>query len=68
LQMMAQVNGAGGDMTFDLLPALGLHGNSHMMMQDLNNLQVADIILEWIEDHVDRKRQIARHDRDRDRD
>jgi pimeloyl-ACP methyl ester carboxylesterase len=51
--MMAAVNGAGGDMTFDLLPALGLHGNSHMMMQDLNNLDVADIIIDWIQDHVD---------------
>src|SRR2546425_5551751 len=30
-----------------------LHGNSHMMMQDKNNLQVADLILAWIHEHVE---------------
>lgn len=30
------------------LPNLGMYGNSHMMMQDKNNLQIADLILEWI--------------------
>jgi hypothetical protein len=35
------------------LPDAGLHGNSHMMMQDKNNLQVADLILAWIHEHVD---------------
>ncbi|ACO78691.1 hypothetical protein AvCA_25070 [Azotobacter vinelandii CA] len=29
------------------LPARGLHGNTHMMM-DRNNLQVADLILGWL--------------------
>jgi len=53
--MMSQVNGAGGDMTFDLLPDLGLHGNSHMFMQDKNNLQVADVLLAWIAQHVEGK-------------
>ena len=26
----------------------GMHGNSHMIMQDKNNLQVADLIIKWI--------------------
>jgi pimeloyl-ACP methyl ester carboxylesterase len=53
---MQQINGAGGDMTFISLPALGIHGNSHMFMQDRNNLRVADIILKWIHQHVERRR------------
>ena len=52
---MAQINGAGGDFTFVALPSLGLHGNSHMFMQDRNNLTVAEIILSWIDQHVERR-------------
>ena len=49
---MNRINAAGGDMSFIALPSVGLHGNSHMFMQDRNNLQVADIIIQRIEDHV----------------
>jgi hypothetical protein len=35
-----------------LLPDVGIHGNTHMMMQDRNSLQVADWILNWIGTHV----------------
>ena len=49
---MNQINAAGGDMSFIALPSVGLHGNSHMFMQDRNNLQVADVIIQWIENHV----------------
>ena len=47
-----QINSAGGDFTFISLPAIGIHGNSHMMMLDNNNLQVADVIIDWIYKHV----------------
>ena len=30
------------------LPALGLKGNGHMMMMDKNNLQIADLIIDWL--------------------
>ena len=30
------------------LPERGVRGNGHMMMMDKNNLQVADLIQEWI--------------------
>ena len=30
----------------------GIRGNSHMIMQDKNNLQIADFILKWIDDRV----------------
>lgn len=29
-------------------PYEGLRGNSHMMMQDRNNLQIADLMIKWI--------------------
>ncbi len=57
---MGQVNGAGGDMTFISLPNdKHIYGNSHMMMLDNNNLQVADVIIDWIEDHVGKKKHVA---------
>ncbi|MDR4305212.1 hypothetical protein IHQ68_01040 [Chelatococcus sambhunathii] len=56
VQMRQQINDAGGDMTFISLPAIGIKGNSHMFMQDTNNLQVADVITKWIKDHVEKDR------------
>jgi hypothetical protein len=50
---MSRITAAGGDITFESLPARGIHGNSHMFMQDRNNLQVADLILAWIDGHVE---------------
>jgi len=55
ITMRDQINGAGGDMTYIDLPSAGLHGNSHMMMQDKNNLKVADVIMNWIDEHVEKK-------------
>ena len=43
-----RVNAAGGKATLYHLPEMGVRGNSHMMMQDRNNLQVADLIMKWI--------------------
>ena len=36
------------------LPKLGLKGNSHMLMQDKNSLEIADLVIEWIDEHVER--------------
>jgi hypothetical protein len=47
-----RVNNAGGDATMLYPPQLGIFGNSHMLMQDRNSLQIADLILEWIAEHV----------------
>ncbi len=33
---------------FVLLPEHGITGNSHMMMLETNNLQIADLIMEWL--------------------
>ena len=32
------------------LPALGIKGNSHMLMQDKNSDQLADLVIRWIDD------------------
>ncbi|MBE2321134.1 hypothetical protein FYK61_11630 [Xanthomonas citri] len=34
-------------------PELGIYGNSHLIMQDKNNLQIADLVLEWLARTVD---------------
>lgn len=44
---------AGGKAELVLLPDQGIHGNTHMMMQDKNNLDVGDWILKWIRTHVE---------------
>jgi pimeloyl-ACP methyl ester carboxylesterase len=50
----AEVNKAGGDAEMMHLPALGIKGNSHMLMQDRNSDQLADLVLAWIDKHVER--------------
>lgn len=50
------IKGAGGDAEMMHLPAMGIRGNSHMLMQDRNNLQLADLILTWIDQHVEKKK------------
>jgi hypothetical protein len=52
-EFVGQVKIAGGDITLLHLPDAGLFGNSHLLMQDKNNLQVADLILDWIDHHVE---------------
>ena len=56
-QFIDQVNAAGGDAIMMHLPKYGQFGNSHMLMQDKNNLQVADLILKWIDDHIEAKKK-----------
>src|SRR6202790_3698837 len=62
-QVVDQVNAAGGDAVMMPLPKYGQFGNSHMLMQDKNNLQVADLILKWIDDHVEGKQKHANEHR-----
>jgi pimeloyl-ACP methyl ester carboxylesterase len=46
------VNAIGGNAKVVPLPTLGIYGNSHMMMMDNNNEQIADIIEKWISKNV----------------
>ena len=48
-----KVKDAGGDAVMMSLPQMGIKGNSHMLMQDRNSLQLADLIIEWIDQHVE---------------
>ena len=49
LKFLEQVRAAGGRYDVVNLPQAGIKGNSHMMMMDKNNLQVADVIQGWLE-------------------
>jgi hypothetical protein len=46
---ISRVNAAHGNAKMLYPPDLGIHGNSHMIMQDKNNLQIADLILKWLD-------------------
>ena len=48
-----QLKKAGGDAEMMHLPALGIKGNSHMLMQDRNSDQLADLVIGWIDRHVE---------------
>jgi pimeloyl-ACP methyl ester carboxylesterase len=59
-KFVEQLTKAGGDAVMMHLPKMGIKGNSHMLMQDKNNLQLADLILGWIDDHVEAKKRPVR--------
>jgi len=52
-----KIKAAGGDAEMMYLPKLGIRGNSHMLMQDRNNLQLADMVIAWIDKHVESKQK-----------
>jgi pimeloyl-ACP methyl ester carboxylesterase len=43
------VNARGGDVTVVHLPEIGIRGNTHFPFSDLNNLEIADLMSEFIE-------------------
>ena len=44
------VRSAGGSVDMVNLPEVGIKGNSHMLMMDKNNGQIADLIQKWLTD------------------
>jgi hypothetical protein len=54
-EFVARLNTAKGNAKMLYPPDLGIHGNSHMIMQDKNNLEIADLILDWIDRNVGTK-------------
>ncbi len=44
------MNTRGGDVTLVELPALGIRGNTHFPMSDLNNVQIADLLSKFLSD------------------
>jgi pimeloyl-ACP methyl ester carboxylesterase len=55
-----ELRNAGGDAEMMHLPALGIRGNSHMLMQDKNSDRLADLVLAWIDKHVEATKRRAR--------
>lgn len=55
-QLIGRVKAAGGQAEMLNPPERGIRGNSHMIMQDKNNLQIADLILKWIDERVNTRR------------
>ena len=43
------VNRHGGDVTIVHLPEIGIRGNTHFLMSDLNNLEIADLMSRFLE-------------------
>ena len=46
--MRDALNRHGGDASVLHLPDVGLHGNTHFSFADRNNLQVADLLSQWL--------------------
>lgn len=44
------VNKHGGDVTVVHLPEIGIKGNTHFPFSDLNNLEIADLMSEWLKE------------------
>lgn len=47
-KFLERLKAAGGIARMLYLPDLGIKGNSHMLMMDTNNQQIADLILNWL--------------------
>ena len=50
--LIGRLKSAGGQAEMLAPSDRGIRGNSHMIMQDKNNLQIADLILKWIDERV----------------
>ena len=53
--LIGRLKEAGGQAQMLNPPDRGIRGNSHMIMQDKNNLQIADLILQWIDERVSKR-------------
>ncbi len=44
------VNKYGGDVTLVHLPEIGIEGNTHFPMSDLNNIEIANLLSQWLKE------------------
>lgn len=70
LETYGKIKAAGGDATylslpklpksplFDRIPQAGIWGNDHIMMWNSNSDQIAELVLKWIEKHIEKKKQV----------
>lgn len=49
-QFVATINKYGGDATLVHLPEIGIKGNSHFLIQEKNNQQLADLMEQWLKE------------------
>ena len=49
-KFVAAVNRHGGDATLVHLPDIGIKGNTHFLMADKNNLDIAALMEEWLKE------------------
>lgn len=49
-QFVDTINKHGGDATLVHLPTLGIKGNSHFLMGEKNNQQLADLMADWLKE------------------
>ena len=49
-QFVMTVNRHGGDATLVHLPDIGIKGNSHFLMAEKNNQEIAGILASWLQD------------------
>ena len=54
-QLIGRLKAAGGQAEMLDPSERGIKGNSHMIMQDRNHLQIADLILKWIDGRVPKR-------------
>jgi hypothetical protein len=47
-QWVAEVNKRGGNARLIYLPEIGYKGNTYFPVSDLNNIQMADLMAEWL--------------------
>ena len=47
-EFVAAATKAGGKAELIVLPEMGIKGNTHMIMQDSNSLQIADLLSDWL--------------------
>ena len=52
-----QMKKLGGKTELVVLPEIGIKGNSHMLMQDRNSLELADWLVAWLNKHVEMKKR-----------
>lgn len=57
---ITRVNAAGGNAQMLHPPDLGIFGNSHMLMNDTNSNQIAELILQWMNETVGKTKKSAR--------
>ena len=59
-KLIARLTAAGGHAQMLDPIERGIRGNTHMIMQDKNNLQIADLILQWLGERASKSRSLQR--------